>query len=163
MGHAFEFNAVSWVDWLDGARRNPVPTTVRRAAANKTEQRAFWIEVVRTDSSVKEKVRVKVDRSWSSLDDARKRLVIQEQADRHTARLEVTMTAPGRFAAKARAVKKLRLYLAADMWKAGEPVEVEFLGKTHKRKAQPNPRILAREFVERFDRTFLPMATVSVP
>ena len=41
-------------------------------------------------------------------------------------------------------------------------LEVTVNGKTRKRKPKPNKQVLLREFAERFDRTFLPVAETIV-
>ena len=60
-------------------------------------------------------------------------------------------------------MKKFRLLLTADMCGPDGAVEVQWAGKVHKRKAAPSSTVLLREFVERLDRTFLPVAEVTVP
>ncbi len=42
-------------------------------------------------------------------------------------------------------------------------VEVTSEGKVRRKTARPDQRILLLELVERFDRTFLPVAEVTVP
>jgi hypothetical protein len=60
-------------------------------------------------------------------------------------------------------VKRLRLLLAREMPCPDGAVEVQWAGRTHKRKVAPSAGVLLREFVERFDLTFLPVAEVIVP
>ncbi|MEE8105589.1 MAG: hypothetical protein V3T86_08665 [Planctomycetota bacterium] len=164
LGHSFEFGAVEWVDWLDTAVRLGAPATVRRAVANKTGTRSFWLEIVRTDRKVRETFTPQVPaREWAAMSEAQKRGYRQRQIDERTASLTVTMTARGRFEAKGRLVGKFRILLEPEMWAEGRRVEIRFKGKTYKKTVKPSVRILLREFVERFDREFLPVAVVTVP
>jgi hypothetical protein len=73
------------------------------------------------------------------------------------------MTGVGRFAATGEHVAAFRLLLTASMFDPTKPVQVLFGGKLVERKVKPDPRILLEEFVERMDRTFLPIASIDVP
>jgi dienelactone hydrolase len=164
LGHAFHFQKVPWAEWLPGKKRNPRPDTVRRATAKRDETRSFWIEILRTSSDVKETFRPTVQaKTWNRMNDNEKRLFLHGLALKKTATLTVTMKEPGRFVAKSRGVKKFRLLLTPEMFKEGEPVVVRFGGREVKRKARPQAKVLLQEFAERFDRTFLPVASITVP
>jgi hypothetical protein len=49
------------------------------------------------------------------------------------------------------------------MFDPAKPVQVLFGGKLVEKKVKPDARILLEEFVERLDRTFLPIAVIDVP
>ena len=100
---------------------------------------------------------------WNALDDAGKRRYIAAAAEKRTARLEVTRERAGVFSARGTAVRRFRLLLAADMFDPREPLSVTWKGKTRTIRARPSKRTLLLEFVERFDRTFLPVASVRIP
>jgi hypothetical protein len=85
------------------------------------------------------------------------------QIEAGTARLVVTRTAPGRFEATSTGVRRFRLLLTPDAFVPGKPVTVAWNGKTYTRTAIPSSAVLLREVVERMDRTFLPVADVTVP
>ncbi|HLQ39310.1 MAG TPA: hypothetical protein VK348_15985, partial [Planctomycetota bacterium] len=78
-------------------------------------------------------------------------------------RLKVTMTESGRFSVEAAGVRKFRLLLLREMLGKDGSVEVRWAGKTYKHKPTADAAVLLREFVERCDRTFLPVAEVVVP
>ena len=57
----------------------------------------------------------------------------------------------------------MRILLTEEMFIPGSAVQVKWRGKTVKKAAVKNKRVLLLEFVERFDRTFLPIAEVRLP
>ena len=164
LGHSFEFGAVDWTQFFGGAMREAVPERVVRLVARKDENRAFWVEAVKLDRSVQETFTIKVDaRRLAGLDtDGQRRLRI-EAADRRTGRVEATMSKPGVFVVRTKRVKKVRLLLSAEMFTEGEPVEVSYNGRKIRRNPKPDRAVLLTEFGERFDRTFIPVAAITVP
>ena len=126
--------------------------------------RSAWVEVLATDRSVRESFKPQVDaRKWARLDDRAKRRHLQRLVDERTAWLEVTRTAPGRFAAKGEHVKRFRIYLTEGSFDPAEPVEVRFGNRVVRRRVKPDLRVLLAHFAERFDRTLLPVAALTVP
>ena len=63
-------------------------------------------------------------------------------------------------------MKSFALSLAAEQLGSGSgrdgAVEVRWQNRTEKQKVTPDAAVLLRDFVERFDRTFLPVARVEV-
>jgi poly(3-hydroxybutyrate) depolymerase len=164
MGHDFDPHAVDWVKFLGGAARQSVPLRVVRATARLDEARAFWAEATRFQASVDEKFRALIEqKKVKTMDESEMREWAQEEADKRTARLEVRLDGPGKFSAESRLVQRFRLLLSEDMFVPGTAVEVTTNGKAATYEAKPSKLILLREFVERFDRTFLPIAEVSCP
>jgi dienelactone hydrolase len=163
-GHDFDFGAVDWADFFGSARRNPVPERVVLLAARADEARAYWVEITKLGKDVAENVTPKVEASiWNALDENGKRKLLEEEIEKHTARLEVKTTGPGRFAATGERVAGFRLLLSASMFDPAKPVQVNFNGKFFEKKVKPDPKVLLYDFVERFDRSFLPIAAVDVP
>jgi dienelactone hydrolase len=163
LGHSFRFGAVDWEEFFGGACRDPVPKRVVRLCANKSETRAFWVQVVSTDREVQENFRIKVkQKEYAEWEQKGVHLLLVREAERHTGRVEATMLGKGRFQVDARKVRKVRLLLTAAMFERGKPVEVTFNGRKRKHTAFPSKRVLLLEFAERFDRTFLPVAQVDV-
>jgi len=163
-GHSYDFGAVDWAEFLGGAKRDPAPARVVRLAAHPAQRRAFHVEIVRMGGGAAEQFVPQVEqRRWAAMDETARRLFLQEEADARTGRLEVTREGPGRFLAKGREVKSFRLLLAEGMFDPARPVEVVFNGRVVRKAVQPSSRVLLREFVERFDRTFLPVAEIVVP
>jgi len=164
LGHEFDFGAVDWAAFFGSARRNPVPERVVRVAATTDESRAFWVEITRLQKDVSVDVVPKVVAStWNGLNEDGKRKFLEEEVERRTARLEVRETGVGRFTAVGDKVAAFRLLLTASMFDPSKPVQVLFGNKLVEKKATPDARVLLEDFVERFDRTFLPVAAVDVP
>ncbi len=164
LGHSFEMDAVDWVELFGIKRRNPTPARVVRLAAREDEARSFWVEILRFEREVEEEFRPRVQADeWNGLDDAGRRVLVSDQALERTARLQVTMTEPGVFTAEGRGVRRFRLLLTAQMFEAGEAVEVRFNGRTKRIRPRPHLEVLLADFAERFDRTFLPAFEVIVP
>lgn len=163
-GHDFDFGAVDWVQFLGAAARHPTPDRVVRTAAVTGEARAFWVEITALGKNAIEDLKPRVTASeWNKLDDDGRRRFLEAEVEKHTARLEVKRTAPGRFTATGLEIVSFRLLLADEMFDAAKTVQVVFNGKTIEKKARADKRALLQEFVERFDRTFLPVAAVDVP
>ncbi len=163
LGHDFRMGKVDWRSVLSGAARDSVPRRVVRRAASLDEARAYWVEATRFGKGIDEIFPLRVDgATWNALDADGQKREMQKQVDARTARLEVEMTAPGRFEAKAEGVTGFRLLLTSGMFETGEQVEVRFRGKKTKKRPRPSKRLLLGEFAERFDRTFLPVVEVEV-
>ena len=73
------------------------------------------------------------------------------------------MSSPGRFRAKSTHVERFRLLLTREMLPEKGPVHVRVGSRTTKKAAVPDKALLLTEFVERLDRSFLPVAEVTVP
>jgi dienelactone hydrolase len=161
--HGHEDTDIAPVDWaafFGKARRDPLRPKVVCMAANKDQARAFWVEITAFDQNVVEVFPIQVP---ASVDEPTQRRMVVDQSIEHTARLQVSMTAPGRFRAEGKGCKRFRLLLTPQMIGADGSAEVVFAGKTSKLKPKPDAAVLLREFVERFDRRFLPVAVVDVP
>jgi len=164
LGHDFKFDAVEWGAFLGEARRDPCPKRVLRLCADPHETRAFWIDVEKTDATIREEFTPQVDaKRWAGMDDGEKRRYVAEAADKKTARLEAEMKAPGDFVVKGEGVRSFRLLLCEEMFDAKEAVKVTWNGRLRIRKLAPSKQTVLLDFVERFDRTFLPVAEVQVP
>ncbi|MGH7163238.1 MAG: hypothetical protein ACREID_07125, partial [Planctomycetota bacterium] len=164
LGHSFDVRAVDWPGYFGGAARDPRPPRVVRACARPSEGRAFWAEVLAVDPDVQETFALRMsEAAFRALDEEALLRRVQEEADRRTARLEAELLAPGRFRATGERVRKFRLLLAEGMFDPARDVEVDFNGRSYRKRARPDPRVLLVEFAERFDRTFLPVAEITVP
>ena len=162
--HDFDPHAVDWAKFLGAAKRTSPPLRVVRMCARTDEGRAAWAEVTRLAPGAIEKFRLDIEqRKSDAMSEDQKREWYAAEAEKRTGRLEVTFDGPGRFTAKATLVQRFRLLLSRDMFTAGAPVEVTVNGKAAKYGVTPSKLVLLREFVERFDRTFLPVAEVSCP
>ena len=157
------FREVDWDKFL-AIPRDPRPTRIVRAYARRGEGRAFWVEILTASSKAKENFRlVATPEEAKGLDDKGYLLFMQRKAEERTARLEVERDGAGGFVAAGKYVRKFRLLLDASMFTAGKDVRVVFNGKEFRRTPRPSAAILLKEFVERFDRTFLPVAELRIP
>jgi len=163
-GHDFDPAAVDWRKFLGGAAREPVPLRVVRACAKPEEARASWIEALTFGPTVKETFRVDIDeKKLNAMNETQKREWIEGECEKRTARIEGKIAGPGKFEVKTNLVLRFRLRLSRDMFDPASPVEVTLGDKTTKYEAKPSKLVLLRDFVERFDRTFLPVAEISCP
>ena len=163
-GHDFDPHAVDWKEFLARAVREPMRPRVVRACARLDEARSAWAEVTRFAAGIDETFRPDISAAeLKKLDESGKRAWVQGEADRRTARLEVKMDDVGRFTATTSGVQRFRLLLPAEMFVARAPVEVTTNGRLARYEAKASKLVLLREFVERFDRTFLPVAEISCP
>jgi len=113
---------------------------------------------------VKERFVPEIDeKKLKTLDETGKREWAQSEADKRTARLEVKLDGPGKFTARTAQVLRFRLLLSAEMFDPAVPVQVTTNDKLTNYDVKPSRLVLLRDFVERFDRTFLPVAEVSCP
>lgn len=164
LGHDFDPHAIDWKEFLGAARRESPPMRVVRAATRLDESRSAWAEITRFAPLVDETFRADIEqRKWDAMNDEERRAWIQSEAEKRTARLEVRLDGPGRFTATTSKVQRFRLLLSREMLPATGPVEVVTNGKPARHTATPSKLVLLREFVERFDRTFLPVVEVSCP
>jgi len=164
LGHDFDLGAVDFDAWFARTVRTPVPKVVVRMAADLREARTFWAEILATDDKVVLGFVPQVSPAlWSAMDEQKQREYVHAHMVEHTGRLKVTMTESGRFSVEAAGVRKFRLLLLREMLGKDGSVEVRWAGKTYKHKPTADAAVLLREFVERCDRTFLPVAEVVVP
>jgi len=113
---------------------------------------------------VKEEFTPRVDgRKWPSLDHMGQRAYMDELVSERTARIEGRWTGRGRFEVKSRGVRRFRILLAPDMFDEHEAIEVVWNGRKRKKSVRPSREVLLREFRDRFDRRFTPVAEIEVP
>lgn len=163
LGHSAELDAVDWVEFF-GRRRTPVPQRVVRLAADKSETDASWCTITAFEPKVAVDAAPAVDaRQWSALDDTGQRALLLDKLANHTARLAVQDKGGGRFVAEGRGVAGFELRLTAEQLGKDGAVEVTWQGRAAKKKAPADAAVLVGEFVERFDRTFLPVTRITIP
>jgi dienelactone hydrolase len=162
-GHDADLSAVDWQTYLRAVRRDPAPARVVRLAASAGEGRAHGVEVLAVEPAVVVEPQTVQPAGWDRMDAEARRAHVARDVEKKTARLEVVRTAPGRFEAKSTGVTRFRLLLPAEALVPGKPVTVVWNGRTVTKPAAPSAAVLLRDFVERFDRTSLPVAEVTVP
>ncbi|MCA8973211.1 MAG: hypothetical protein KDC98_00745 [Planctomycetes bacterium] len=163
LGHAFELGVVDWAQFFAN-RRPAAPGRVVRMAADLAQARAAWIEITAVEGDVRVAAQPRVNAArWDRLDDAGRRALTHDGIVKLTARLEVTDRGQGRFTAKGEGVRSFELWLGVDMLGAKDTVEVKWNGRTVRKSATASVGVLLADFAERFDRTRLAVARVSVP
>jgi len=162
-GHDADLTAVDWADFFQ-RRRDGKPQRLVRIAAEATETRARWVTITAFDErvAVDHNPQVNPD-TFGKLDEAKQRAVVLDRLLERTARLVVQDKGQGRFVADGKGVKSFALLLDAAMLGKDGAVEVRWQGKPVRKMVTPGAAVLLREFAERFDRTFLPVAQVTVP
>ena len=163
LGHGFELEAVDWTKFLGDAKRDAAPARVVRRCSSPAEGRAGWVEVLAVDpAAVGEDVRPVQPGGWDRMEDDAKRRFVAIESERRTARLEVKRVAPGRFEAHGSGVKRFRLLLREEDLDGAKPVVVAWAGQSLTLPVARSKAVLLREFTDRFDRRFLPVAEVVV-
>ncbi|MCB9876212.1 MAG: alpha/beta hydrolase fold domain-containing protein [Planctomycetes bacterium] len=161
--HGADLDAVDWPPFF-AARRDPHPKHVVRVAAVPDEARTAWVEITQFTKSVSIDGAPEVSASaWNRLDDAHKRAYLVDAYAKLTARIDITDRGNGRFAGTGDQVHKLTLWLEKEQLGKDGKVELRVGSKTHKKIGVPAAEVLLRDFVERLDRTRLPVARIDVP
>lgn len=162
-GHDADLSAVDWPEFF-AKRRQPRPKQVVRIAADPLETRSSWVEIVGMRRQVQVEAQPQVaQRQWQRMNELQKRAYLLKALARNTARLKVTQKGKGRFVADGSGVTKFALLLGREQLGKGNKVEVRLRNKPTRKVAVPSARVLLEDFVERFDRTRLPVARVVVP
>ncbi|MCA8966397.1 MAG: hypothetical protein KDC48_16070, partial [Planctomycetes bacterium] len=166
-GHDADLNAVDWPAFF-ALRREARPQQLVRIAADPAEARSAWLQITRFTKKVQVEAQPQVDeRRWQRMNDEQQRAYLLERLGDYTARLQVTDKKNGRFEADGQGVAAFTLWLQAEQLgkpgKDGAAVEVRLKNKPVKKTVTPSAEVLLADFVERFDRTRLPVARVDVP
>ena len=157
-----ELGAVDWGEFFKSSVRNPRPAQVVRRVATLRESRAFWVQATALDRKIKETPQIVASRRFAQLDDMGKRDYVARAVEKRTARLAVKMLGKRKFAAQAKGVRAFRILLDESMLDGDKPVLVRYKARNRRLPVKRSKKVLCREFVERFDRTFLPVAEVIV-
>lgn len=165
LGHAFEFGAVDWKQFLGAAERPLEPERVVRCSARLDEARSFWVEIMAFEKNVEEEFQPVIPvNEWKALDAAGQRARMLKEAEKRTARLEVKREAPGRFAASGSGVAGFRLLLAQEQLGPKNSVQLKWQAKLIAPKSVALDKAIAlADFAERFDRTRIPVAEFRGP
>lgn len=161
-GHDADLAAVDWPTFF-AHRRTPQPRRVVRVAADPAETRAHWLELTRFGANVAPDSAPSVRAGFDTMPEAEQRAHVLDRYATVTARLVAEDKGQGRFQCDGAHVNGFALLLTAAQLGKDGAVEVRLASKPLKKKAVAETAVLLREFVERFDRTFLPVARVVVP
>lgn len=162
-GHDADLSVVDWPTFF-AKRRDPWPKKAVRIAADPTETRASWVEI----TGMRKKVQVEAQpqvavRRWQKMNEEAKRAYLLKALAKSTARVAVQRTGKGRFRADGFGITKFSLLLPADQLGKGGKVEVRLANKPIRKVVTPSAEVLLLDFVERFDRTRLPVVRVDLP
>ena len=161
--HDADLSAVDWAAFFAASTRDPRPQRIVRRAASLGPQRSAFAEILAYDKTVAELVTPIQPKDWDTMTADGKRAFVEGEIEKKTARLEVARAAPNRFEAKSAGVARWRLLLDAELVDASKPVVVVWNGRTITRGVAHAKAVLLRDFVERFDRTYLPTVEITVP
>lgn len=163
LGHSADLSAVDWPEFFK-KRRVAQPKKVVRLAADPNETRAAWLEITGMRRKIAVAAQPQVNaRTWERLDEGQKREYLLKALAKNTARLEVTQKAPGRFVAKGTGITKFAMLLGKEQLGKKNKVDIRLANKPIKKTVKPTAGVLLRDFVERFDRTRLPVVRVDFP
>lgn len=159
LGHSYDFQAVNWEEFLGSCERTSTPERVVRRAARLDEARAYWLEVTAFPKKIEEGFQLRVSaKKWRAMSDEEQRKTMQKAADDRTARIEMHMLGVGSFEGEGNDIKGFRILLTREMFESKKPVSVRFNRRSKKIRVKESSEVLLRDFAERFDRTFLPVA-----
>ncbi len=159
LGHNVDMTAVEWSAFFQ-ARRPARPQHLVRTYAREGQGRHAWVEVLAASPKVAEVFTPQIRQSQARrMDDDDLRRLLIDAAIEKTGRLEAKRDSSGAIQLRSKGLSEVRLLLSQDMLPpAGKKLRVK-LGSTQRRLAvEPSKSLLLHEFVERFDRTFLPVA-----
>lgn len=160
-GHAYDHAAVDWPAFFGAAARDPFAPRLRLRAAWDAPARAGWMEIAGYDKQVEEVFRITADERWDGWNHERRVQHVMELADAATADLRVER-AGSEFKIFSSGVSRLRLLLPAGFDAPDGRVVWTHEGETRKAAVKRSAAILLADFVERFDRAFLPVAEVAL-
>lgn len=162
LGHSYRMDPVDWVRFLGEARRTPRPERWVRRVAAPDQAPIGGLLIERLGKTVEEEVQLRVDpRKWNALGPEEQKLELQSQVDERTARIEVERLRVGSYRARVEHVTRATLLLTLDEIDPKKATEFRLGSKRTRKKLQPSARVLLRNFVERFDRSFLPVAELT--
>ncbi len=153
-----------WSDWGRKAQREPWPTSITRAAFRLEDAQRAWLQVTKFNKSVvgSFKPTVRAPRG-KTLSQAEIREQVLKDAIQKTSLVEAERRENGRFEVRARGAAKLTILLKEDWMPAkGKKVTVRVNRRNQAVRVERSKEVLLRNFVERFDRTFLPVGAAAV-
>ncbi|MEZ5965501.1 MAG: hypothetical protein R3F56_16830 [Planctomycetota bacterium] len=124
--------------------------------------RAHWVEILRVDPKVRVPFPPPLSATRLRGRDARgQRDLLDATIRDRQPWLRIEARGGGRFDVRDRHVHQLRILLTETTRR--DAIEIKWRGETLRKPAPESAAVLLREFVERFDRTFLPIAEVVLP
>ncbi len=163
LGHSFRADTIDWAGFIDNSERTPYPQRLLVRASKPSMQRNAWIRVDRVERDIRETFPLKVkSKLWQELDAAGKARFVQDLADSKTAQVDAKRLQDGSFELQLDGVKQASLMLPLAWIPEGGKLQVVVGKRTKTLRAVPSKTVLLLDFVERFDRTVLPVCEVIV-
>ena len=164
LAHDVDRQAVDWTAFFPRSVRDPRPRRVVRCAARPGEGRSSWVEILATSSRVEETFVPRVNpATWKALSPEAQREKLEAMADERTARIEVVRESPGELVVQQKDVERFRLLFTRDDLPEKRPIRMRLGSRSRTLTVTPAASVLLSEFVERFDRTFLPVGEALLP
>jgi len=168
LGHGLDATTVAgaadWGAFFARAERDPRPTRVVRRSARAGEGRAFWIEVLETEPEFPEDFQPRISAAaWQRLSPTARQEAFQDGLDGHTSRLEALRKDAGVFHVTRKGVARFRMLLTRTDLPQKRPLRVRLESRERSLAVHEDAGVLLCEFVERFDRGFLPVVRVELP
>ncbi|MEZ5978308.1 MAG: prolyl oligopeptidase family serine peptidase [Planctomycetota bacterium] len=165
-GHSFDPEACTdWAAWFGARTRDAEPSEVVRASVREDEARRSWLRVTSFTKEVEEDFRPTIQvRAGKQPDEDELREAVADATCERTAVVHARFVEPGRFRVEAIGADEVELLLTTERLgdvDAKKPVVRVHDGRRERRVAvEIGADVLLGEFVERFDRRFLPVARV---
>lgn len=163
LGHSFRADTIDWAGFIDNSERSPYPQRLLVRVSKPSLLRNAWIRVDRVDRDIQETFPLRVKpKVWQSLDEAGKARYVQDLVDTKTAQIDAKRLEDGSFELQLDGIKQASLMLPLAWIPEDGKVEVTVGKRTKTLKALASKKVLLLDFVERFDRTVLPVCEVTV-
>lgn len=161
-GHSFDgLSGRGWDRWFAGCTRDPWAAELTLRAADLELARRSWVRIESFGRGVSDDFEptVRVGRGERPSDEELRVLVL-EAVDERTASLVARRDVEGTIHLELDKVAKGALLVREDWIDDEGRVAVRVGKRTKRRRVKPSTVVLLTEFVESFDRTFLPVARV---
>jgi len=163
LGHNFRSDTVDWAGFIDNSERTPYPSRLIVRAASGSMARNSWIRVDKVDRNVKEIFQLTVNPGkWNALDESGKANFVQRLAESKTGRVQGEHGDVGFFKLTMSGVKRVSLLVPKEWVPENGKVKVKVNKRTKTVKPIASRQVLILDFVERFDRSFLPVYEIPV-
>lgn len=166
-GHAFDPHTgfeepnENWASWFAKHARDPWAPDVQRWISRTDESDVLWASALELSEGVLDEVPVTIrGRGRAEVPDDVIRRQIRERVEPATAHLSIRRDEKGTFRFEAEGVGRARILLSEKWIPDNGRVVVRRGARRQRFDVEPGAETLLRTFVERFDRTFLPVAEI---
>jgi len=160
LGHSYRTDVVKWPDFFDASVRDPLPQKLIYRNVRKEQPRDAWLRLDRYGKEVRETFPIEAPPKWASMSDFERAAFLVQMADEHTAQAVAERLEDGSFRLELTGVTRGALLLPQAWIPQDGKLVLRFGGKDKSVKVKASKEVLLLDFVERFDRRFLPVAEV---